>query len=247
MSEQLKVLLLGGTGRTGGRVFSQLLERGVAVRAIVRSSARLPKGEAGNERLEEIEADLLSLGDDELKKHIAGCGAIISCLGHTTSTFKGIFGPPRDLVKQDVARACSAAQALKPEKAVKFVLMSSVSVNGPRAADARRGAFEKAFLRILRGLVPPAADNQNAADYLQNRIGPADPVIQWVVVRPDSLAEGDVSEYLVHEGLATGLIKPKTTAMANVAHFMCELVTKPQVWDAWKGRMPVVVDVTGTL
>lgn len=122
--------------------------------------------------------------------------------------------------------------------------MSSVSVNDPGAADERRGAFEKVFLWVLRGLVPPAADNQNAADYLSDKIGLVDPAIQWVVVRPDSLVEGDVSEYKVHEGLVTSLFKPKTTAMANVAHFMCELVTVPRLWDVWKGKMLVIVDAS---
>lgn len=38
------VLLLGATGRTGGSVLTQLLERGMPVRAIVRSAERLPVG-----------------------------------------------------------------------------------------------------------------------------------------------------------------------------------------------------------
>jgi len=238
------VLLLGGTGRTGGRVLRQLLERGVAVRAIVRSSARLPEGLAGKKGLEVIEADLLSLGADELRRYVAGCDAIISCLGHITTTMKGIFGEPKDLVTQAVARTCAAIRALKPEKAVKFALMSSVSINGLRPADARRGVLEKALLWVMRGLVPPAADNQNAADYLSDRIGLVDPAIQWVVVRPDSLVEGDVSEYKVNESLVSSLFKPKTTAMANVAYFMCELATEPRLWDAWKGKMPVIVDAS---
>ena len=37
----MTVLLLGGTGRTGGRVLQQLLGRGVRVRAVVRSAERL--------------------------------------------------------------------------------------------------------------------------------------------------------------------------------------------------------------
>ncbi len=42
------VLLLGGTGRTGGRVLGQLLDRGVPVRAVVRSAERLPAGVAAS-------------------------------------------------------------------------------------------------------------------------------------------------------------------------------------------------------
>jgi hypothetical protein len=35
--------------------------------------------------------------------------------------------------------------------------------------------------------------------------------------------------------------------MANVAHFMCELLTEPRVWGEWKGRMPVIVDETAAM
>jgi len=47
----MEVLLLGGTGRTGGRVLTQLLARGVSVRAVVRSAERLPAGAAGDPKL----------------------------------------------------------------------------------------------------------------------------------------------------------------------------------------------------
>ena len=59
------VLLLGGTGRTGGRVLEQLLSRGVNVRAVVRSAGRLPAGVVANPLLTVVEADLLSLSGDE--------------------------------------------------------------------------------------------------------------------------------------------------------------------------------------
>ena len=66
--------------------------------------------------------------------------------------------------------------------------------------------------------------------------------MQWAVVRPDTLLEGDVSEYALHEGLVSSLFKPDSTNMANVAHFMCELATDPEAWDDWKGKLPVVVN-----
>ena len=89
------VLLLGGTGRTGRRVLDQLLERGVEVRAIVRSVQRLPEGMANHDRLTLVEADLLSLSQRDLLDQVRGCDAVVSCLGHTID-LKGIFGPPRD-------------------------------------------------------------------------------------------------------------------------------------------------------
>jgi len=137
MSDEHTVLVLGGTGRTGGGVLEQLLSRGVAVRAIVRSAGRLPAGAAGHAGLTVVEADLLSLSDDGLRRHVAGCDAVISCLGHVMS-LKGMFGAPRDLVTRATTRVCQAIQALRPAEPVRLVLMSSVSVNRPGGLDTRR-------------------------------------------------------------------------------------------------------------
>lgn len=52
---------------------------------------------------------------------------------------------------------------------------------------------------------------------------------------------GDTSEYAHHKGLVSSLFAPDTTSMSNVAHFMCELLTSPIVWDDWRGKLPVVI------
>jgi len=240
------VLLLGGTGRTGRRVLAQLAGRGVRVRTIVRSSRGLPAGAAEGPGVEVVEASLLSLSDDELRHHLRGCAAVISCLGHVL-TVRGILGPPRDLVTRATARLCQAIEVAQPARPIKLVLMSSVSVHQPGKLDARRGAFEKAFLWLLRGLLPPARDNQLAADFLRQAIGTGHPFVQWVVVRPDTLLPGGTSGYTLHPGMVNSLFAPGRTSMANVAHFMCELVMDPEAWEEWKGRMPVIVDATGAM
>ncbi|MHB1096237.1 MAG: NAD(P)-dependent oxidoreductase [Gemmatimonadaceae bacterium] len=211
------VLLLGATGRTGGRALQQLLDAGAKVRVIVRSAERLPAGLAGHANLTVLEAELLSLGGDNLQRRVRGCDAVISCLGHVI-TLKGVFGPPRDLVTRATTRLCRAIQAVKPAAPVKFILMSSVSVNRPAGLDTRRTRFEKAFLWTLCRVLPPAQDNQSAANFLGREIGAADPFVQWVAVRPDTLLEGDVTEYALHEGLVTALFKPASTNMANALH-----------------------------
>jgi NAD(P)-dependent dehydrogenase (short-subunit alcohol dehydrogenase family) len=235
------VLLLGGTGRTGGRVLQQLLGRGVHVRALVRSAARLPAGVEDDQRLTVVETDLLSLSDAQVREQLGDCDVVISCLGHTISA-QGIFGRPRDLVTRSVERVCRAARDLRPARPVRLILMSSVSVDRPGRADTRRGWFERAYMGLLRGLVPPARDNQRAADFLLDVVEPGDPHVTWAVVRPDSLKEGDVTEYALHEGLVDSLFRPGQTRMANVAHFMCELATDAQAWAAWRGKLPVIVN-----
>ena len=62
------VLVVGGTGRTGGRVLRQLLDRGAQVVSIVRSAQRLPAGVAEHPGLTVLEADLLSLADEDLAR-----------------------------------------------------------------------------------------------------------------------------------------------------------------------------------
>jgi nucleoside-diphosphate-sugar epimerase len=241
MDSQQKVLLLGATGRTGRLVLEQLLDRGVSVRAIVRSARGLPASAAGHPRLEVVEASILALPEETLRHQLQGCQAVVSCLGHVLSA-KGIWGTPRDLVTRVTARLCRGIEALRPAAPVKFVLMSSVSVIRPGRLDTRRGRLERTVTWLLRGLLPPAMDNQRAADLLRVEVGTSHPFVQWTVVRPDTLLGGEVTGYALHEGLVSSLFAPGSTNMANVAHFMCELVTAPEVWEAWRGKLPVIVN-----
>ncbi|MFO0756607.1 MAG: hypothetical protein U0359_08960 [Byssovorax sp.] len=99
-------------------------------------------------------------------------------------------------------------------------------------------------MRALCALVPPARDNQQAADYLRDTIGSNDPFLQWTVVRPDSLREGEISAYAVHAGLVKSLANPGDTAMANAAHFMCELITNEETWETWRFKLPVIINAS---
>lgn len=246
MTTDHHVLLLGATGRTGGRALGQLLDRGVPVRVIVRSAQRLPTGTAGHPLVEVVETELLALGPDRLAGHLAGCDTVVSCLGHPIS-MRGVLGPPRHLVEQalrDVRAATLAAPDPGPASR-RVILMSSVSVNQPEHADRRRGRAERTALWAIRGVVPPARDNQRAADFLVREVGTDDPRLAWVIVRPDSLLDGEVAQYRVHSQLVDSLFHPGHTRMANVAHFIAELVTSQATWEQWQGRLPVIVDDPG--
>jgi nucleoside-diphosphate-sugar epimerase len=234
-------LLVGGTGRTGSRVLAQLLDRGVAVRAIVRSAERLPEGVAGNPLLTVIEADLLELTSEELQRHLEDCDTVISCLGHTISV-RGILGPPFSLVTRAVTNLVHAIEAMRLARPVRFILMNTVAVNQPAKADTRRGTDERFYLWVMRVLVPPARDNQRAAEFFARQIGADNAAVEWVAVRPDTLLDGDVTEYRLHEELVSSIFRPDETNMANVAHFMCELTTDEAAWQRWKAKMPVIVN-----
>lgn len=232
-------LLLGGTGRTGSRALTALLDRDVAVRAVVRDADRLPAGALSKPpRLQVTEASLLSLQEQEWAGLLDGCDVVVCCLGHTISV-RGMLGPPRDLVEQALRRAVAARRADRP---LRLILMSSVSVNEPGAPAGVRGPGQRAFLWTVRRLVPPARDNQHAADYLALEVGRDNPSVEWVVVRPDTLREGDVTPYDVSAHPSAGLLRPAQTRMANLGHVMAELATDDDLWRRWCGRMPVVTD-----
>ena len=238
-----RVLLVGSTGRTGGRVLAQLLDRGLQVRTLVRSAHRLPAGVSGRAGLEVIEADPLSIRDEELLHHLSGCDVVISCLGHTVS-LRGIFGPPYDLVARFTARLYRVLEDFGGEAPVRFILMSSVSVNHPAGREIRPGRFDRAVLWVARALLPPARDNQVAADFLHHRVDADSPFLRWVMVRPDTLLEGEITKYIVQDTFVNTFLKPGSTNMANVAHFMCELATDADTWQAWTGKLPVIVNAT---
>jgi hypothetical protein len=217
----------------------------VATRAIVRSAARLPRELADHPRLTLVEADLLDLPGDELARHLDPCHAAISCLGHTIS-LRGIFGPPRDLVEQAVANLIASAARAERTAPLRLILMGSVSVHRARRADPGRSHLERAYMAALRALVPPARDNQRAADLLMRATADEDHAVAGVVVRPDTLKEGEASSYELHDTFVTSLFRPRSTRMANIGRFMADLVTDDVMWARWQGAMPVIVDAEPT-
>jgi len=42
------------------------------------------------------------------------------------------------------------------------------------------------------------------------------------------------------------VFSPGKTNMANVAHAICELVTNASTWEAWRGKLPVVVNAAAS-
>jgi hypothetical protein len=98
---------------------------------------------------------------------------------------------------------------------------------------------QRVAIGLVRLLVPPHADNEQAAAYLSTQAGLS---VEWVVVRPDTLInEKKVSGYSLHASpLRNALFKPGKTSRNNVANFMSRLLTEDELWEKWKGQMPVI-------
>ncbi|GAA4082415.1 NAD(P)-binding oxidoreductase [Zhongshania borealis] len=239
----MNVLVVGGSGATGRLLVRQLLNGGLSVTAIVRSPEKFIEILGPQEHLSVVSAAVLDLSDEELVQYVGECEAVASCLGHTLS-LKGVYGHPRRLVSDATRRLCKAITASKPKKPVKFVLMNSTGCRNHDLAEVVSLA-ESGVVGLLRWLVPPHADNEQAAAYLRSHIGLNDACIEWCVVRPDSLVDiDDVSKYEIHPSpIRSAIFNSGKTSRINVAHFMAELITNDAVWKAWKGATPVIYNV----
>ncbi len=239
-NNNLTVLVVGASGATGQLLVDQLLQRGHNVKAIARTSASMPNFLKGRDGLEVILASILDLSDEALASHVNGCDAVASCLGHNL-TWRGIYGHPRRLVTDATRRLCSAIKSNKPGNAVRFVLMNT-SGNRNGDLDEPISFGQKFIVGLLRLLLPPHADNEQAADYLRVSIGQNDNSIQWAAVRPDGLIdENEVTEYEVHPSpIRSAIFDAGKVSRINVGHFMADLITDDLVWNKWKQQMPVI-------
>mgnify|MGYP003629951825 CR=1 FL=1 len=236
----MTTLVVGATGATGRLLVEQLLQRGEQVKAIVRTPGSFNDFITHHSEFSEIQASVHDLTDAEMQQYVSDCDAVASCLGHQLS-FQGIFGKPRLLVTDTVRRLCKAIQATHAEKPVRFVLMNTAG-NSNRDLDEPISLAQKCMIGLLRILVPPHPDNEKAADYLRTRIGQTSQIIEWSVVRPDSLLNQDeVSEYELHPSpTRSAIFDAGQTSRINVGHFMADLLTNEELWNQWKGQMPVI-------
>ena len=237
----MTTLVLGASGATGRLLVGQLLARGEPVRALLRSPDAL-RALRGDSRLSLIQASVLDLDEATLARHVAGCSAVASCLGHPMS-LRGIYGQPRRLVLDALRRLCRAIVASAPARPVRVVLMNTAG-NCNRDLREPVSLAQRGVVALVRALVPPHADNEAASDYLRTIIGQAHPLIQWVVVRPDSLIDRDaVSAYETHPSpIRSAIFDAGRVSRINVAHFMAELAVGGAAWERWRGRMPVIYD-----
>lgn len=228
---------MGRQGAYWCRIYSTA---GKNVKIIVRFPEKLPETLQHHDHLSVIQANISDLGDAEMKQHVKGCAAVASCLGHNLSG-KGIYGRPRRLVTDATRRLCAAIKANKPEEPTRFVLMNTAG-NSNRGLNEPISLGEKFVTGLSRLSLPPHVDNENAADYLRINFGQDDEMIEWVVVRPDTLTNEDkVTEYELHPSpIRSAIFNAGRTSRINVGHFMADLITEEFTWNRWKGQMPVI-------
>ena len=114
--------------------------------------------------------------------------------------------------------------------------------NSNRDIDEPISFAQKLIIGLLRLVLPPHVDNENAADYLRTEIGQNNSKIEWVTIRPDTLlSDEQVTEYELNASpTRSALFNPGKTSRINVGNFMAKLILDDTLWNTWKGQMPVI-------
>ena len=235
-----KILVVGASGATGKLLVADLLERETQVTAIVRPSSSLKKSFENHPNYHEVSANITEMSDNALSPLLKDCDVVLSCLGHNLD-FRGIFGDPRRLVTDTIEKVSRVVESLKPDKKVKLILMNTTG-NSNRDIPEKPPLSQRLVISILRVLLPPHVDNEQAADFLRTHVGQSHLFIEWVAVRPDGLTdEVAVSQYdLYPSPTRNAIFDAGSTSRINVANFMATLATDAEMWDSWKGKMPVI-------
>jgi putative NADH-flavin reductase len=235
-----KALVLGASGATGQLLVRMLLQKGVDVIAIVRNADSLANIDCSHHNVQIVEAEISEMSESDLAQYLDECEAVLSCLGPNL-TFKGMFGHPKRLVTNAVKNVTKAIESLSGNKKIKIILMNTAG-NSNRDIPENPPYSQRFVISLLRLLLPPLADNEEAADFLRVQVGQNGNNIEWVAVRPDSLIDEDhMSQYDIHASpLRNAIFNSGSTSRINVADFMSELVVNSELWDEWKGQMPVI-------
>ncbi len=239
----MNTLVLGASGTTGKQLVQQLIGLGQHVKVVVRPTAHIPEDWGRIDALTIIKTTIDEMSVDEMAGHLVDCNAVACCLGHNLS-LKGMYGKPRKLVTDAVRLVCEACLKSTPPKPLKIVLMNTAG-NSNRDLKEPVSLGQKVIVALIRNLLPPHRDNEEASDYLRLMIGQVHPFIQWAIVRPDTLVdENRVSEYSLHNSpTRSAIFNPGKTSRINVAHFIASLILYQELWKKWKGQMPVIYNL----
>jgi uncharacterized protein YbjT (DUF2867 family) len=193
----MKVMVAGATGQTGRRVVAQLVERGIAVKALVRDLAKAQDSLPAT-GVEVVQGDVLQ--PETLTAALQDCTAVICATGAQPSF--DVTGP----YKVDFVGTQNLIKATKAAGISPFVMVSSLCVSN--------------FFHPLNLFWLVLFWKKQAEDYLQKSgltytiVRPgglrnednSDPI---VIAPADSLFEGSIARSLVAQVAIDALSEPK--------------------------------------
>ncbi|KAL8468459.1 hypothetical protein ACS0TY_031609 [Phlomoides rotata] len=205
-----KIFVAGATGSTGKRIVEQLLAKGFAVKAGVRDVDKAKSTFPGNPNLQIVKADVTE-GSTKLAEAISDdSDAVICATG---------FKPSWDLFapwKVDNFGTVNLVEACRKQKVNRFILISSILVNGAAMGQLLNPAyiFLNVFgLTLVAKLQAEQHIRKSGINYTIVRPGGLknDPPNGNIVMEPeDTLSGGSISRDQVAEVAVEALLHPES-------------------------------------
>ncbi len=196
-----RILIVGATGGTGRQLVAQALEQGYAVTALVRNPSKLG---IEHPNLRALQGDVLDYASVEAAAR--GQEAVISALGH-----KQYFRPTRILSEgtKNILRAMEA------QGVPRFICQTSLGIGD---SAGRMGLY---YTFIVCPLVVPFYFWDKTR---QERLI-AESKLDWVIVRPGALTNGEKREKYRHGGGIGNFITTVKISRGDTADFMLNQLT----------------------
>jgi putative NADH-flavin reductase len=156
-----KIALFGASGQTGQQFLIQALEKGYAIKALVRNLDSIPQKSSN---LELIQGDVLNLVDVE--KTIEGCDVVISLFGHVKNSPEWLQSDGTNNI----------IKAMKKYKIDKIVSLSGGGLPFPEKDEPK---FMDKIIRTIMSIAVPKILNDaiKHAELLKNS------GLKWMIVR----------------------------------------------------------------
>lgn len=193
----MKIVLIGGTGRTGSHVLTEALRRGHEVTALARTPGKLADAEGAARVMEGDSTDVATL--DRL---LPGADVVISALGPTAKE--------ADLHSRT---AQALVEAMPRHGVPRFVGVSGAGIDVPGDRKGPRDKLVSWLIQRLGGAVVQDKPREYAIF--------ADSSIDWTLVRPPRLTDKPGTGRVEHDAHRPG--RSTSISRADLAGFLLDV------------------------
>ena len=194
----MKLLIIGGTGKTGKELIKQGLDQGHHITAIVRNPSKL---NYDNPNLKITKGDVLV--PENLDDVMQNQDAVLSALGH-----KRFFIKTSILSKGTE----NIINAMKKHKVSRFICITSLGINDSKF---KLGLYYTLF--TIPVILYFYFSDKAKQEKIIFRSG-----LDWTIVRPGQLINGKKREKYKHGANVGHYLLTKMISRADVAHFMLQ-------------------------
>lgn len=228
MDSSKRVLMIGGSGRTGKFVIKELQNRGHQVTALVRQPGSMDV---------EIKAGLQTVtgtptSQNDVRKAFSKCSPeviiiTLSAPRASDSPFASVISPPR-LMADSVANIVAIMKESKSTTTPKIIIMQAFGVgeSWPNLHCTMR-------LLMKQSNMIYQYDDHNLVAKETKASGE-----KYVFVRPSRLVEGEAKELREWKKDGKGVPMMAAITRGSVARFLVQVVES----DAWDGTAPVITN-----